>query len=125
MTTSMPAQGGSQIQGITGAAAPISTPTPQLNFATPSALNGYPIFSSPQAAVSSPSGYANANPVGDTPSVVQPQARAMGPDSMMGQNPSAPTAPTLNPWNIKSSSNSGSFDYPLGQNVPPAKLNVM
>ena len=89
----------------------------------PSSLNGYPMFSSQTANVSTPSGYANANPIDATPSVIAQQARMNAPMAAP-MNPSQPVAATSNPWNIKSSSSGGSFDYPLGQGVPPPKLNV-
>ncbi len=125
-----------QNQSLSGMLAGASATSPSLNGmmsggmntygggVSPSSINGYPMFSSPQAGLSSPSGYVSANPIDATPSVIQAQARAMTPQ-MMPQNPSMPTQATQNPWNIKQSSQPGSFDYPLGQNSPPPKLNVL
>jgi len=90
----------------------------------PSALNGYPMFSSSQANDMAPSGYANANPVDSTPSAIMPQARS-GTATPMPINPHQPEPAQMNPWNIKTSSPSGPFDYPLGQNSAPPKLNVL
>lgn len=90
----------------------------------PSSLNGYPIFSSSQAGASSPSGYANANPIDSTPSVIQTQARGLTP-SQMPQNPQMPTPATMNPWAIRQSSTPGASDYPQPGAIPAAKLNVL
>lgn len=92
---------------------------------SPSSYNGYPMFSSQVATPYSPSGYVNSNPIDSTPSVIAQQARMGGQQQMPMQSSMMPTAATQNPWNIKSSSPSGSFDYPLGQNSPPPKLNVL
>ena len=97
----------------------------QANYIQPSSVNGYPMFSSSQAGLSSPSGYANANPIDATPSVIAQQARVGNPGAVQPMNPSMPTMATTNPWNLKSSSQPGSFDYPMGQNVAPPKLNVL
>jgi hypothetical protein len=105
---------------------PIQSQVQMPSYAEPSALNGYPMFSSPTTAgLSSPAGYSNANPIDATPSVVMPQARMGGAQMPMPQNPSMPTSATMNPWAIKQSSTSGAMDYPLGQNVAQPKLNVL
>lgn len=90
----------------------------------PSSVNGYPIFSSSQAGASSPSGYANANPIDSTPSVIQAQARGLNPNQMP-QNPQAPTQPTMNPWAIRQSSTPSALDYPEKGAIPAAKINVL
>ena len=95
------------------------------SYIQPSSVNGYPMFSSSTAGQSSPSGYANSNPIDNTPSVIAQQARLSNPGAVQGSAPNAPVQATMNPWNIKNSSQPGSFDYPMGQNVAPPKLNVL
>jgi len=119
----------SQMQSMQGATlgAGLTSPMIGSNYGgsvAPSSVNGYPMFSSPQAGLSSPSGYVSANPIDATPSVIQQQARNMMP-TQMPMNPSMPTQANMNPWGIKQSSTPGSFDYPLGQQTPPPKLNVL
>ena len=88
----------------------------------PSALNGYPMFSSQTSTSYSPSGYANGNPVDSTPSVIANQARAPM-QAPMPQAPAQQAQPApFNPWNIKTSSPIGAFDYPMGQSQSPPKI---
>ena len=104
----------------------ITAPQMQNNYGgavAPSAVNGYPMFSSSQAGNSVPSGYANANPIDATPSVIQQQARMGTAPTPALMNPAQAAAPTMNPWNFKQSSVSGAFDYPLpGTNTIPPRI---
>lgn len=116
---------GNQMMDASAMGAPPMNPNQMPSYAQPSAVNGYPQFSSAQATTYSPSGYAANNPVDSTPSVIAQQVRALVPPHQP-MNPSTPMPATMNPWNVKQSSTGGSFDYPLpGQNTPPPRINTL
>ena len=91
---------------------------------TTQSSNNYPMFSSTVNPQSSPSGYVGANPIDATPSLIQSQARQLAPISSP-INPATPRMATQNPWGIKSSSTSGAFDYPNGQNSTPPSIATL
>lgn len=113
------------MQNMVAGAGDYSTP-PLGNYGgsvSPSPVNGYPMFSSQMAGQSTPSGYANTNPITSPMNATPQMGRAMPQQPVI--NPSAPVPANMNPWNISTSSSSGALDYPLGQNIPPTKLNVL
>jgi hypothetical protein len=87
--------------------------------------NGYPVFSTPSTfSDSSPGGLIGTNPIDQTPNAIMAQARG---SQLQAPKPAlqGPQMANYNPWSITKSSTNDAYSYPLGNNPPPPKINVL